>query len=319
MNIQLKTFSSFIITITLLIMLVSYGATKNPSYAFATADYCMDSEEQAFLTLINNYRVQNGLSTVTASQTLGAASRFHSMDMATYNYFAHNLAGNDHIFGTSDDISFTTNMANFGYTKSGGSVGENIAGGYQSASSVFSAWKASAGHNANMLSAWFTTIGIGRAYGATSTYKWYWTTDFGGYFDIPAILCSTTATPTPTPTPGVTTTITPTITLTPIPTSTPTPAPSDTTPPTVSITNPQNNATVIKRSKVTITATASDNIAVSKVDFLVNGVLKCSSLLPPYSCVWKVPSGKTTSYTIEAKAYDAGGNTSSSVVSVKSQ
>ena len=34
-----------------------------------------------------------------------------------------------------------------------------------------------------MLNASYKVLGIGRAYNATATYRWYWTTDFGGYLD----------------------------------------------------------------------------------------------------------------------------------------
>jgi uncharacterized protein YkwD len=182
--------------------------------------YCMDSEEQAFLQLINNYRAQKGVDPLVAVQTLGAAADYHSTDMATHNYFSHNLY---------DGTWFTQNMINFGYTNSGGSVGENIAGTYSTALSVFAAWKASAGHDANMLDSSFKAIGIGRAYGATSTYKWYWTTDFGGYVDGSATVCGSSPAPTATSTSAPA----PTSTKTPLPTNTPSPMPSATTMPTL--------------------------------------------------------------------------------------
>lgn len=56
-------------------------------------------------------------------------------------------------------------------------------------------------HNANMLSASYTAIGIGRAYSSTSQYGWYWTTTFGGVQDAVAATRSTTVTPTPTSAP----------------------------------------------------------------------------------------------------------------------
>jgi uncharacterized protein YkwD len=34
-----------------------------------------------------------------------------------------------------------------------------------------------------MLNPNFVVIGVGRAYGAYSTYGWYWTTDLGGIVD----------------------------------------------------------------------------------------------------------------------------------------
>src|SRR5262249_49411890 len=49
----------------------------------------------------------------------------------------------------------------------------------------------------------------------------------------------------------------------------------DTTPPTVSITSPTNGATVSRGSTATITASATDNVKVSRVEFYINGALKC--------------------------------------------
>ena len=118
--------------------------------------------------------------------------------------------------------------------------------------------------------------------------------------------------PTPTPIP----TSAPTSTPTPIPSVTPTPPPSDPTPPTVSITSPTSGSTVSVRSTVTITASATDNVGVTKVEFRVNGSLKCTDTTPFYTCAWNVPAKKNTSYTLQARAYDAAGNTSIHSISV---
>ena len=61
--------------------------------------------------------------------------------------------------------------------------GENIAAGQTTATAVFNAWKASSGHNANMLNPNFKVIGIGMAQVAGSPYGTYWTTGFGGVVD----------------------------------------------------------------------------------------------------------------------------------------
>src|ERR1041385_6340619 len=49
----------------------------------------LDSEEQAFIILINNYRVQNGLAPLQVSVTLTNAAKWMSGDMAASNYFNH--------------------------------------------------------------------------------------------------------------------------------------------------------------------------------------------------------------------------------------
>lgn len=92
-------------------------------------------------------------------------------------------------------------------------------------------------------------------------------------------------------------------------TPTPTPTlPSDSVMPTVSITSPLANSTVIKNSNVTITASAQDNVAVAKVDFYVNNSLVCSDSTVAYSCNWKVPGKRNTSYNLLVKAADTSGN-----------
>ena len=104
-----------------------------------------------------------------------------------------------------------------------------------------------------------------------------------------------------------------------IATPTPNPNPSDTTPPTVSIIQPLDGTIVPRNTTVTIQASASDNVAVSKVEFLVNNSLKCTSTVTPYTCSWKVPGKRGATYTITAKAYDSSNNTNSSTVSVRTQ
>jgi hypothetical protein len=94
----------------------------------------------------------------------------------------------------------------------------------------------------------------------------------------------------------------------------------DTTPPTVSITQPLNGALVTRRSVVTITANASDNVGVTKVEFYISGTLLGTTNTAPYSIDWQVPAAKNKTYSIQTKAYDAAGNTSTSnIVTVTAQ
>lgn len=133
----------------------------------------LESEKSAFLVLINQYRQQNGVPPLAVSNALTAAAQLHSEDMATNNYFSHT---------SLDGRTFVDRIRQAGYTYNTW-LGENIAAGYSTAQSVFNAWKNSPGHNENMLNPNFKVIGIGLAYDASSTYGWYWTTDFGGYDD----------------------------------------------------------------------------------------------------------------------------------------
>jgi uncharacterized protein YkwD len=157
--------------------LISAGCNSTSSSSatapVATSVTGLDSEELNFLNLINAYRVENGAPALQVSEALTNASQWMSQDMATNNFLDHtDSLGRDPF----------TRMTAFGYTYST-DEGENIAAGYETAADTFAQWQASAEHNANMLDASYLVIGIGRAYDASSTYGWYWTTDFGGYID----------------------------------------------------------------------------------------------------------------------------------------
>jgi hypothetical protein len=73
-------------------------------------------------------------------------------------------------------------MAASGYTYNT-NKGENLAAGQSTAAEVFAAWKASSGHNANMLNSSYKVLGVSFYTLAGSPYTYYWTTDFGGYVD----------------------------------------------------------------------------------------------------------------------------------------
>jgi uncharacterized protein YkwD/chitodextrinase len=160
----------------------------------------LDSEEWAFLTLINNYRAQNGLGALQVSVTLENASLWMSNDMATNNYASHIDS-----LGRTPGVRF----AAFGYTYS--PWGENIAGGFPDAQTAFNQWQSACdpdasgtctyAHRLNMLNPSYRVIGIAHAYSASSTFGWYWVTDFGGVVD--QVISPPTGTPGPTPVPVI--------------------------------------------------------------------------------------------------------------------
>lgn len=91
--------------------------------------------------------------------------------------------------------------------------------------------------------------------------------------------------------------------------------PSDTTAPTVAVSAPANGSTV--SGTVTVSATASDNVGVTKVELLVNGTVASTVTTAPYSYSWNTTTSANGTYTLTAKAYDAAGNVGqSSSVSV---
>ena len=94
---------------------------------------------------------------------------------------------------------------------------------------------------------------------------------------------------------------------------------ADTTPPTVSITSPGNGG-IVTGSKVTVSATAADNVGVVGVQFLLNGTpIGAEATTAPYTVRWNTNQrgGITGSQALSARARDAAGNvTTSAVVNV---
>ena len=80
----------------------------------------------------------------------------------------------------------------------------------------------------------------------------------------------------------------------------------DTTAPTVSLTAPANGATV--SGTVTLSATASDNVGVVGVQFLVDGGQLAEDTSSPYSVSWNTTTVANGTHTLTALALDAAGN-----------
>ena len=168
-----------LIIAAVLFAVILFGVVST-SEAQAATTY--SDEEVAFVDLINDYRASKGLSTLLVSDDVSDACYRHNHDMAKYAFFDHYSLKSDW-FATN--ATPWDRMAATGYDYYT-SKGENIAAGQQTAQAVFDAWKASSGHNANMLGADFNVIGINRYELAGSPYTFYWTTDFGGYVDATA-------------------------------------------------------------------------------------------------------------------------------------
>ncbi len=85
----------------------------------------------------------------------------------------------------------------------------------------------------------------------------------------------------------------------------------DTTPPTATITAPTANATV--SSTVSVSATATDNVAVASVQFQLDGT-NLGALLtsPPYTISWNTTTATNGSHTVTAIATDTSGNSATS-------
>ena len=200
----------------------------------------LGQDEQALLDLINAHRVDNGLSPLSISPTLTDAALWMSRDMAEKDYFSHtDSLGRDPF----------QRMADFGYTYNAWK-GENLAAGSDTPQLTFQLWRDSPGHNANMLNPNFVTVGLAKAYGADSSYGWYWSAEFGGYDEGGSPPPTSTPEPTLTPEPPPTSTPEPTLTPEPSPTSTPEP----TLTPTLEASPPPVDETPLPEAEPTLEA-----------------------------------------------------------------
>ena len=178
----------------------------------------LGQDEEALLDLMNAHRVENGLSPLSISPTLTDAGQWMANDLATANQgcsWDSSAEPTCHTDSLGRDPF--QRMADFGYNYNAWK-GENLAAGSDTAQLTFQLWRDSPGHNANMLNANFVVVGLAKAYDSDSTYRWYWSADFGGYDD--------GGSPPPTSTPVPTLTPEPSPTSTPVPTQMPEPSPT---------------------------------------------------------------------------------------------
>ncbi len=88
-------------------------------------------------------------------------------------------------------------------------------------------------------------------------------------------------------------------------------ATSDTTAPTVSISSPASGATLL--GSVSVLASASDNVGVSGVQFLLDGAnMGAEVTSAPYSTTWDTTGAANGTHALAARARDAAGNVTTS-------
>lgn len=84
----------------------------------------------------------------------------------------------------------------------------------------------------------------------------------------------------------------------------------DTTPPTVSITNPADGSTA--SGTISVSADATDNVAVDHVHFFIDGTEFGSDMTAPYDFLLDTTLYTNATYTLEAVAHDSSGNVATS-------
>jgi len=84
----------------------------------------------------------------------------------------------------------------------------------------------------------------------------------------------------------------------------------DAVPPTVTLTAPLDGASV--NGLLTVSATASDNVGIDRVEFLLDGALLQTDAAAPYSISWDSSTSANGNHVLQARALDLAGNVGSS-------
>ena len=105
---------------------------------------------------------------LTWNAQLAQAAAGHSHDMANNNYISHT---------SLDGRTLADRIVATGYAYTW--LGENIAAGYGTIDATMAGWLGSAGHCANIMNANFRELGAACAINNDSTYRDYWTQNFG--------------------------------------------------------------------------------------------------------------------------------------------
>ena len=128
-------------------------------FVFALVVTTMLAQAEDMASMISEYRHAHGLSAVHADAQLTAIAERQAHAMATKGVMGHSVSG-----------PFATRIADV----RANSAGENIAAGTKTWSETVHVWKASAGHNANLLLPGATSVGVAVAYDAQTRKKAYW-------------------------------------------------------------------------------------------------------------------------------------------------
>lgn len=109
----------------------------------------MNADEKEVFNLINQQRINNGLSALKVDDEVQRVARIKAQDMVDNNYFSHTSPTYGSPFDMLKSFKISYNSA-----------GENIAGNSSNSGAV-SAWMNSSGHKANILNSSFNYTGIG--------------------------------------------------------------------------------------------------------------------------------------------------------------
>ena len=148
---------SFLAVLLVSPLLAHCAADLSPGETASLSIPASTAEARAAATLISRYRAANGLGAVAVDPRLNRAAEHQARAVAVTGILSHG--------------EFTSRMAAYGIR---GYRAENLAAGSDSVDDVIARWKASPGHNQNMLLPQVTLIGLARVDTPGSGWGRYW-------------------------------------------------------------------------------------------------------------------------------------------------
>lgn len=167
----------FIATILIVLCLVSINYNNNNNNNNLVFPRVTTSDED-MLNAVNEFRSKGAtcgntymppVNPLVWNDNLASAAQAHSDDMAKNNYFSHVSQNGDTFIDRIEDSGYTQYRT----------AGENLAAGYSTAIDAVEGLMESPGHCMNIMNGSFKEMGSGFASNPNSTYRYYWTQNFG--------------------------------------------------------------------------------------------------------------------------------------------
>jgi uncharacterized protein YkwD len=130
--------------------------------------------QEQMLQSLNSIRAQKSLKPLEICKPLTQAAQRYARTMAQQDFLSH--IGKD-----GSNVGERIQAAGYDWrnSKTGSSIGENIAAGQQSVAEVMKGWRNSTSHYKNMTNTKFTHVGFGMSVNPKSKFKKYWVQNFG--------------------------------------------------------------------------------------------------------------------------------------------
>lgn len=145
--------------LALLLLAFALASCARPTAQYPTQDVAVDAASAA--ALVSQYRASKGLKPVTVDPALSRLALDQARAVASIGDLSHDVTG-----------SFSSRLAAAQTRRS--AAAENLSAGPGSVPEVISQWRASPGHDRNLLLPEAERIGLARVDSPTSRYKRYW-------------------------------------------------------------------------------------------------------------------------------------------------